>query len=218
MDGLVHTSRSQRAARLSRRISGAAFSWCRWRSGGAGCWRSIGWRTPRSSRIWPNRLVVAIKERKPVAFVNLPFREAGLARAADRRRWRAARAARARALRLSGAERSHRRADGSRAPPAGCRPCCGCWTTSGPLAKDVSEVNAATPENLVIVAQVEGRAIELVMGNQNFCRAHAELSCDHYPEIHRRSPQRDGHSTCAWTTASPPRSSTSHERQSDFPP
>ena len=53
-------------------------------------------------------------------------------------------------------------------------------------AKSVSEVNAAVPENLIIVTQIEGRAIELVMGNRNFADA-LQNFLDHYPEIQRRS-------------------------------
>jgi len=38
----------------------------------------------------------------------------------------------------------------------------------GYMAKDVSEVNAGDPENIRIVAQVENRAVELMMGDGNF--------------------------------------------------
>jgi hypothetical protein len=57
----------------------------------------------------------------------------------------------------------------------------------GSFGKVISEVNAATPENLIVVAQIEGRAIELVMGNQHFLRR-MQTFLDHYPEIHRQSP------------------------------
>jgi cell division protein FtsQ len=57
----------------------------------------------------------------------------------------------------------------------------------GTLGKDVSEVNASAPENLIVVAQIEGRAIELIMGNQNFL-GRMQSFLDHYPEIRRQSP------------------------------
>ncbi len=46
----------------------------------------------------------------------------------------------------------------------------------GYMAKDVSEVNAADPDNIRIVAQVENRAVELMMGDGNFARALSEFS------------------------------------------
>ena len=46
----------------------------------------------------------------------------------------------------------------------------------GYLAKDISEVNVADTENIRIVAQVEQRAIELIMGDSNFARAVSEFS------------------------------------------
>ena len=57
----------------------------------------------------------------------------------------------------------------------------------GTLGKDVSEVNASAPENLIVVAQIEGRVIELIMGNQNFL-GRMQSFLDHYPEIRRQSP------------------------------
>ena len=46
----------------------------------------------------------------------------------------------------------------------------------GYLAKDVSEVNAADPDNIRIVAQVENRAVELMLGDGNFATALSEFS------------------------------------------
>ncbi len=71
------------------------------------------------ARIWPNRVTVRIKERKPVAFVNLsiPGTRGSRVLLIDARR-RAARAARAIAFYLSRAERRHRRANRTRTPPA----------------------------------------------------------------------------------------------------
>ena len=68
------------------------------------------------------------------------------------------------------------------APRARARACCACWKTWATLAKDVSEVNAADPDNIRIVAQVEGRAVELVLGDHNF-RPRYQNFLKHYPEI-----------------------------------
>jgi hypothetical protein len=56
----------------------------------------------------------------------------------------------------------------------------------GELGKDISEVNAADSQNLIIVTRVEGHALELVMGNQNYA-ARMQNFQDHYPEIRRHS-------------------------------
>jgi len=57
----------------------------------------------------------------------------------------------------------------------------------GYMAKDVSEVNAADPDNVRIVVQVENRALELIMGDGNFARRYQDF-LEHYAEIGRRSP------------------------------
>ena len=68
----------------------------------------------------------------------------------------------------------------------------------GPLAKDVSEVNVADTETCAIVAQVEGRAMELDLGDGNFA-ARFQNFLNHYPEIQKRSPGVTARSTCGWT-------------------
>ncbi len=58
----------------------------------------------------------------------------------------------------------------------------------GYLAKDVSEVNVADIENIRIVAQVEQRALELIVGDSNFARRFQNF-INNYPEIRKRSPE-----------------------------
>jgi cell division protein FtsQ len=185
MDGLVYTSRSRVLATFApdfgRSIFLAPIAERRRRL------LAVDWVADASiARIWPNRLAVRIKERTPVAFVNLPV--------AGRRGSRVLLIDAEGVLLeppahahfgfpvLSGvteeqteAERRHR-----------VQAMLGLLNDLGPLARDVSEVNAAAPENLIIVTQSEGRAIELVMGNQNFAER-LQSFLDHYPEIHRRS-------------------------------
>ena len=57
----------------------------------------------------------------------------------------------------------------------------------GYQAKDVSEVNVADPENVRIVAQVENRAVELLIGDSNFGRRYQNF-LKFYPEIQKQSP------------------------------
>jgi len=58
----------------------------------------------------------------------------------------------------------------------------------GYLAKDVSEVNVADLENIRIVAQVQQRAIELILGESKFASRFQNF-LNHYAEIRKRSPE-----------------------------
>jgi cell division protein FtsQ len=58
----------------------------------------------------------------------------------------------------------------------------------GYLAKDVSEVNVADTENIRIIAQVEQRALELILGDANFASRYQNF-LSHYSEIRKRSPE-----------------------------
>jgi cell division protein FtsQ len=57
----------------------------------------------------------------------------------------------------------------------------------GYMAKDVSEVNAADPGNLRIVAQVEERPVELILGDANFAKRYQNF-VNNYGEIRKISP------------------------------
>ena len=57
----------------------------------------------------------------------------------------------------------------------------------GYLAKDISEVNVSDVDNIRVVAQVEQRALELIVGDSNFAKRYQNF-LNHYPEIRKRSP------------------------------
>ena len=57
----------------------------------------------------------------------------------------------------------------------------------GYLAKNVSEVNVTDPDNIRIVAQVERRTVELLMGDANYGRRFQNFM-KHYADIERQSP------------------------------
>jgi cell division protein FtsQ len=133
------------------------------------------------SRIWPDRLLVRIRERKPVAFVL--FRSGVLLIDADGVLLDPPALAHLAFPVLSGL-REDQTEDQRRVR---VRALLRLQEDLGYLAKDVSEVNAADPENIRIVAQVENRAVELMMGDGNFARRYQNFLA-HYPEIGKRSP------------------------------
>jgi cell division protein FtsQ len=140
------------------------------------------------SRVLPNRLVVRIWERQPVAFVNLTPKGASK---------QTARLALIDAYGvildrpekldfsspiLSGVyetqserERQERVRHYSRL-----------MGELGPLAKQLSEVDVSQPDNLTVGMEIEGRAVELMLGNRNF-KERLEDFLNHYAEIHKRS-------------------------------
>ena len=133
------------------------------------------------SRIWPDRLLVRIRERKPVAFVL--FRSGVLLIDAH-------------GVLLDPPPQAHfafpvlsgLREDETEDQRRACvRALLRLQEDMGYMAKDISEVNAADPDNIRIVAQVENRAVELMMGDGNFARRYQNFLA-HFPEIGKRSP------------------------------
>jgi len=58
----------------------------------------------------------------------------------------------------------------------------------GYLSKDVSEINTSDLDNIRIVAQVDQRAVELILGDRNFA-GRVQNFVSNYPEIRKRSPE-----------------------------
>jgi cell division protein FtsQ len=139
------------------------------------------------SRIWPNRVEVRVIERRPVAFVNVPLdRNAGYKVAlidAHGVILEQPPSARFRFPVLKGVtpeqserERRHR-----------VEAMLDLLEDLGPAAKDVSEIDVTSPENLSLVAQVDGAAVELVLGDVNFGKRYQSFVA-HQAEIRKRSP------------------------------
>jgi cell division protein FtsQ len=55
----------------------------------------------------------------------------------------------------------------------------------GPLGRNVSEVNAASPEDLHVITQLDGRGVELALGDGNY-GPRMQNFLNHYPEIRKR--------------------------------
>ena len=140
------------------------------------------------SRIWPNRLVVRVWERKPVAFVNLTAPGA-------RNQYSQLALIDAYGVILNRPERftfsapivsglSEIQTEQQRQNLL--RNYLRLMEELGTLAKRVSEVDVSEPHNLQMTVKLEGRAINLAMGARNFQRRFQDF-LDHYPEIHRKS-------------------------------
>jgi cell division protein FtsQ len=140
------------------------------------------------SRLWPNRILVRLTERTPVAFVNVPVpgktRSSRLAlidaegvflepppgskfnfpilQGVSDQQTEAVRRARVAAMQHLMEE-------------------------LGPLGKDVSEINAANTDDMRVVMQMDHRALELELGDSGFARR-VSFFINHYPDVKRRSP------------------------------
>jgi cell division protein FtsQ len=134
------------------------------------------------SRVWPNQLLVRIRERSPVAFVSFPtgvllIDSHGVLLDPP------AQAQFAFPV-LSGIRESDPLAERREK----VRTFLGVQDDMGYLMKDISEVDAADPESIRVVAQVGNRAVELLLGDTNFAGRYQNF-LNHYPEIQRHSPE-----------------------------
>jgi cell division protein FtsQ len=140
------------------------------------------------SRIWPNRLLVRITERQPVAFVSLPLHGAsgsaarfllvdaqGVLLDPPLRAQFAFPVLTGLADDQTDAERRVR-----------VRAMQSLMDDLGPAGQNISEIDAAAPDDLTVVAQVEGRPLELKLGDGNYARRLQNFLL-HYPEIRKRA-------------------------------
>jgi cell division protein FtsQ len=134
------------------------------------------------SRLWPDRVLVRIRERTPVAFVLFPTGVMTID--ANGVLLDAPPQAKFSFPVLSGISES----DSEPVLRERVQLMLRVLANLGPLAKDISEVNASDPENVRLVAQVAGRPVELIMGGENYSRRYQNF-LNHYPEIQKRSPQ-----------------------------
>ncbi len=140
------------------------------------------------ARIWPNRLVVRVTERTPVAFVSLPLRGTGSP---------------SRFLLVDGqgvlldppakaqfafpvlTGLTEDQTDQERR--ARVRAMRNLMEELGAAGQNVSEINAAAPDDLSVIAQVESRPLELKLGDGNYAKRLQNFLL-HYPEIRKRAP------------------------------
>ena len=134
------------------------------------------------SRVWPDRLVVRIRERAPVAFVYLAS-SVVLIDAQGVLLEPPPRASFAFPV-LSGIQENSTEEARRERVQALLR----LEEDMGYLAKDISEVDAADPENLRVVVQADHHAVSLLLGDSDYARRYQNF-LSHYPEIEQRSPR-----------------------------
>jgi cell division protein FtsQ len=133
------------------------------------------------SRVWPDRLVIRIRERKPVAFVSL--RSGPLLIDAQGVLLEPPVQSQFSFPVLSGVREEESEADRH----ARVRTFLQVQEEMGYLAKDISEMDVSDPENIRIVAQVDRRVVTLFLGDGNYARRFQNF-LNHYPEIRQGSP------------------------------
>jgi cell division protein FtsQ len=148
---------------------------------------AVDWvRDAAVTRVWPDKIRVAITERKPVAFASLP-----IARSA--RHWLALIDDQGVLLTLpprtrfvlpvlSGITENQTEAVRRKRVQAMQH----LLTELGTHAKDISEINVATLEDLRVITTVNGHAAELWMGDRNFRSRYLNF-IGHYREIRQDS-------------------------------
>jgi cell division protein FtsQ len=134
------------------------------------------------SRIWPDRLAVRIRERKPVAFVLV--HPAVLLVDAYGVLLEQPPQSQFTFPVLSGISEQDTLAQRRDRVRAFLR----VQADLGYLAKDVSEIDARDIGNIRVVAQVDNRAVELLLGDSEYGRRYQNF-LNHYPEIRKRSPE-----------------------------
>jgi cell division protein FtsQ len=138
------------------------------------------------ARIWPNRVIVRITERRPAAFIKVPAE--GMARWALIDDEGVILDAPAKAsfqlpvlAGVNGRESQEKRGVRVRRMER-------LMKDLGPLADNVSEVDATDLDDLKITEQVGSGAVALMLGDRNYS-SRLKNFLRHYPDIHRRMPQ-----------------------------
>lgn len=148
---------------------------------------AVDWVSTASlSRIWPNRIVVAIAERHPVAFAKLPI--AGTSRyrfsLIDRDGVLLSIPPRVRFPLpvLSGVTENQTEADRRGRVKAMQR----LLDDLGPQAKEISEVNAGDTLEMRVITEIDSHAVELWMGDRHY-RSRYRNFVENYEEIRKHS-------------------------------
>jgi len=135
------------------------------------------------SRIWPDRLIVRVRERQPIAFVNLRRGVMLIDAHGKLLEPPAQSAAQFSFPVLSGVEENDSDAQCYQHVQTFQR----VQGDMGYLMKEVSEVDTTDPENVRLIVQVDNHAAILLVGEGNYGSRYQNF-VKHYPEIAKRSP------------------------------
>jgi cell division protein FtsQ len=148
---------------------------------------AVDWvRTASVTRVLPDRIAVRVTERTPVAFARLPL-------AGSVRHWLALidddgvllsipQKVRFRFPVLSGV--TEEQTDEERRLRVKSME--HLLADLGPQAKDISEVNSANPQEMRVIADVDGQEVELWLGDQHYRSRYLNF-VQHYDEIRRHA-------------------------------
>jgi cell division protein FtsQ len=150
---------------------------------------AVDWvNTATISRVWPNKLVVAITERQAVAFAKLPMGGTGRYRFTliDDQGVLLALPPRVRFHLpvLSGVTEEQTEADRRLRVQAMEH----LLDDLGPNAKDISEINAASTIDMRVITEIDRHAVELWIGDQHY-RSRYQHFVNNYEEMRRHSEQ-----------------------------
>ncbi len=140
------------------------------------------------SKIWPKTLKVRIHERTPVAFVHLrPNPKDGMSRFAliDRDGYilRPRVAAKFTLPVITGIRESEQLEDRR----ARVRRVLAMLKEAGPLSEQISEINVADPNNLIVAEHVDDGVVNLMLGDENYSER-LQNFLSNYSEIHTKRP------------------------------
>lgn len=150
----------------------------------------IDWvRDAAVSRLWPDRLVVSIVERTPVAFVQIPAsagegpaetalvdEEGVILRMPERADFK---------LPVLTGIRRQQSQEARRARVAAAMKL---LSEAGALAEKFSEIDVQDPADLRVLQEVGGRVVMLYLGNRNF-QSRLRNFLNHYDQIQQRIPE-----------------------------
>ena len=142
-------------------------------------------KTDSILRTWPNQITVRIEERRPVAFIEVPYGSVSRFALMDAEGVILDQPAKAHfdlplVLGVSPRDPIDTRAEAVRRMQA-------VLASLGKLAAGISEVDVADPDDIRVRQQMDNRAVLLMLGDQNFA-ARMQTFFDQYPAIHKRVP------------------------------
>jgi len=138
------------------------------------------------ARIWPNRIIVQITERKPAAFIKLPAD--GMVRWALIDNEGVILDPPGKASFQLPVLTGVMRGENQEKRGIRVRRMQRLMNDLGPLADKVSEVDATDLDDLRITEQVGNNVVSLMLGDRNYS-SRLQHFLEHYPDIHRKMPQ-----------------------------